>query len=90
MTTFYQFTPTTNQNYIFEPTLDGAQYTVVVTWGLYGQRWIVNVYTIQGVLVVSKPLRGSPLDYDIDLIQGYFTTSTLVYRTSTNNFEVGP
>lgn len=28
--------------------------------------------------------------YNINLIQGYFTSSTLVYRASTGNFEVTP
>lgn len=90
MTTLTQFTPATNQNFSFQPTLDGQQYTVVVTWNLFGQRWIVNIYTLQGVLVMQKPLRGSPLDYDINIIQGYFTTSTMVYRVPTNAFEVSP
>jgi hypothetical protein len=50
----------------------------------------VNVYTLQGVLVCERPLTGSPPDYDINLIAGYFTTSSLVYRVSSNNFEVSP
>lgn len=90
MTTLTQFTPTVNQNFSFQPTLDGQQYSVVLTWALFGQRWVLNVYTLQGVLVLQKPLRGSPDDYSINLIEGYFTTSSLVYRVSTNNFEVTP
>ena len=90
MTTLTQFTPTINQNFSFVPTLDGAQYNVQVTWNLFGQRWVINVYTLGGALVMQKPLRGSPDDYDINLIQGYFTTSTLIYRVSSNNFEVAP
>lgn len=90
MTTLTQFTPTTSQNFSFQPTLDGQVYSVVVTWNLFGARWILNVYNLQNVFVMQKPLTGSPLDYDINLIEGYFTTSTLVYRVSTNNFEVSP
>lgn len=90
MTTLTQFTPTINQNFSFQPTLDGQQYQVVVTWSLFGQRWIVNIYTLQNVLVVSKPLRASPMSVDLNLIKGYFTTSSMIYRTSTNNFEVSP
>jgi len=90
MTTLTQFTPTVNQNFSFQPTLDGQQYNVVITWGLFGVRWILNVYTLQNVLIVQKPLTASPDDYDINLIEGYFTTSTLVYRDSSNNFEVSP
>lgn len=90
MTTLTQFIPTVNQNFTFQPTLDGQQYSCVVTWSLFGQRWVINLYTTQGVLVVQKPLRGSPVDYDINLVSGYFLTSSLVYRAGTNNFEVSP
>lgn len=90
MTTLTQFTPNINQNFSFQPTLDGQQYNVTITWGLFGQRWVVNVYTLQNVLILQKPLTGSPPDYDINLIEGYFTTSTLVYRVATNNFEINP
>jgi len=90
MATLTQFTPTVNQNFSFQPTLDGQQYTVLVNWSLFGRRWIVNIYNLQNALIVSKPLTGSPLDYDINLIEGYFTTSTMVYRVSTNNFEINP
>jgi len=90
MTTLIQFRPSVNQNFTFQPTLDGQQYSCVVTWSLYGQRWYLNVYSLQGTLVVQKPLRGSPVDYDINLVAGYFRVSTLVYRIGTNNFEVSP
>ena len=88
MTIYTQFRPTINQNFSFAPTLDGQQYTAVMTWGLFGQRWVFNLYTLQQVLVVTRPLTGSPLGYDINLIAGYGFTNTLVYRAPTNNFEV--
>lgn len=90
MSSITQFAPQVTQNFSFLPTFDGQQYNVIVTWNLFGQRWIVNVYTLQGSLVVQKPLVASPDDYNINLIEGYFTTSTLVYRGSSNNFEVNP
>lgn len=90
MATFFPFAPTVNRNFVFSPTLDRTQYTVEVTWSLFGQRWIVNIFTLQGVRVLSKPLRTSPEDYDINLIEGYFTTSKLVYRASSDTFVVTP
>lgn len=86
--TYLQFQPAPNQNFGFQPTLDGQQYTAIVTWNLFGQRWVLNIYTLQGVLVLQKPLTGSPLDYDINLVKGYFTTSSLVYRVASNNIEI--
>lgn len=63
---------------------------MVVTWSLFGQRWVVNIYTLTGTLVVAKPLRSSPDGYDINLVAGYFKTSTLIYRASSNSFEISP
>ncbi len=90
MTIYTQFSPAVNQNFSFQPTLDGQLYNAIVTWSLFGRRWIVNVYTLGGALVFQKPLTGSPDGYDINIAAGYFFTSTLVYRDSTNNFEVSP
>lgn len=90
MTTLTQFAPAANQNFTWQPTLDGQQYVALITWSLFGQRWILNVSNLQGVLVLQKPLTGSPLNYDINLIEGYFATSTLVYRAASNNLEVSP
>ena len=90
MTTLIQFSPSVVQNFSFQATLDGQQYSVVITWGLFGQRWYFNVYTLQGALVVEKGLRGSPDDYNINLVQGYFAASSIVYRASSNNFEITP
>jgi len=90
MATLIQFAPTVTQNFSFLPTLDGRQYYAVVDWSLYGQRWVLSIYTLQNVLIVQKPLTASPDNYDINLVEGYFTTSTLVYRDSSNNFEITP
>ena len=59
MTTYTPFLPTATVPFQFAPTLDGAQYTLVVTWGLAGQRWYVNLYDQNGVLVFYLPLIGS-------------------------------
>ena len=87
---YFPFAPNVNRNFQFAPTLDGTQYTVLVNWSLFGRRWLVNVYNLQGVRVVTKPLRTSPDDYDINMLKGYFTTSSLVYRASSDTFEVRP
>ena len=81
------FQPTSTTPFQFQPTLDGSIYTVIVTWELFGRRYYVNCYTLQGVLVFCLPLIGSPLNYDISMSAGYFTTK-LVYRGASNSFEV--
>ena len=90
MTTFTQFTPSANTNFSWTPTLDGQQYSAVIVWSLFGQRWVLNIYSLSGALVLMKPLTGSPDNYDINLVQGYFAASSLVYRVSRNSIEVTP
>lgn len=89
MTTIYPFLPFANAIFQFQPTLDNAVYNVTVTWNLFGERYYININTLQGDLVVSLPLIGSPNDYDISLTAGYFI-STLVYRAFNQQFEVSP
>jgi hypothetical protein len=84
---YIPFVQDPNAQFVFQIVLDGSQYNCTVTYNVFGQRYYVNVYTVQGALVMASPLTGSPDGYDIDLMRGKFT-STLVYRTSSNQFEV--
>lgn len=59
MTTF-DFAPTLQANYQFTPTLDGSQYTALVNWNLFGQRYYLNVSDLEGNLVACLALVGSP------------------------------
>lgn len=90
MTTFVDFKPSLQGPFQFQPTLDGAVYNVIVTWNIFGRRYYVNLYDLSGSLIVSIPLIGSPPDYDINIVKGYFTTSALVYREANKQFEITP
>lgn len=59
MTTFFNFTPSTQQNFQFQPTLDGQQYNAIVTWNFAAQRFYINLYALDGTLVFSVPVIGS-------------------------------
>ena len=59
MTTFTTFTPSATVPFSFQPTLNGVQYKAVITWGLAGQRWYVNLYDQTGTLIFYLPLIGS-------------------------------
>ena len=61
MTTFIDFTPSATAPFQFKPTLDGAPYLVIVTWGLSGQRWYINLYDHDGARVFTLPLIGSSI-----------------------------
>lgn len=71
-------------------TLDGTSYNGSVTWNIAGQRWYLTLTDQAGTVIWNGALIGSPLDYDILLAPGIFTTSTLLYREDTGNFEVLP
>ncbi|QGZ66267.1 hypothetical protein [Paraburkholderia acidisoli] len=75
-------------SYVF--TLDSASYTGSVTWNVYAQRWYFTLQDQLANVVWNGPLVGSPLDYDIPLAPGIFTTSTILWREDTGNFEVSP
>lgn len=81
------FAPTTNANFQFNATLDGTVYNIVITYNFYGERYYVNIYNTTNVLVVCLALIGSPLDYNISLTAGYFTTQ-LIYREPNRQFEI--
>jgi hypothetical protein len=84
---YTDFQPNNTSPFQFQVILDGSQFNVVVTWNIFGQRYYVNIYTMQGVLVVSRPMVGSPYGFDISLFAGYFI-STLVYRADNKQFEI--
>lgn len=88
--TIVPFVPSTSAPFQFQLSLDGSDYTAIVTWNLFGQRFYFNLYTVQGVLVLALPLAGSPVGYDIDLVAGYFETSRVVYRAPSRQFEITP
>lgn len=90
MTTLYPFQPTATQPFQFQPTFDGTVYTVIATWNVTAQRYYINIYSLSGDRIATLPLIGSPADSDINLVEGYFTQSSLVYRQQDNQFEVSP
>jgi len=96
MTTYVNFYQPSNAPFQFQATLDGVSYTCTVPWNLFGQRYYLTVSTLDGTVVVNLPLIGSPLNpnalpnVDINLVRGYFQTSTLVWREDNSQFEINP
>ena len=88
MTTLVTFNQTSTANFTFNPQLDGTIYVAVCTWNSYSSRYYISIYDTARTLIMIRPIIGSPDEYDINLVFGYFTTSTLVYRVSSNQFEI--
>ena len=87
--TIFAFQPSQTSPYQFQPTFDGQEYTCIVTWNVFGQRYYVSCYNLAGDRIFTVPMVGSPLDYDISLTAGYFT-SKLIWRIAAGQFEVTP
>jgi hypothetical protein len=90
MTTFVPFNRQPGQQFTFQAILDNQAYQIAVTWNVFGQRWYVNCIAANGTIVFTVPLIGSPGEGDINLAAGYFVISSLIYRASTQQFEVHP
>lgn len=91
MTTLVAFTPSnTGVPFQANVTLDGNPYSLTASWNLAAQRWYATLTDTTGNLVWSGALVGSPLTSDIYLALGIFTTSTILYREDTGNFEINP
>lgn len=81
MTTFTNFVPSLVAPFQFSATLDGAQYNVIVTWSLFGKRFYINVYALDGTLVVSEAMVGSPTGISLAALSwanGVVTATTAV------------
>ena len=91
MTTYIPFQPQPNSFPPFQATvtLDGTTYSLTATWNLMG-RWYFTISDQSGNQIYMGALVGSPLESAIYLAPGIFQTSTILYRTSTGNFEVYP
>lgn len=90
MTIFVPFTPTSTSVFQFQATYDGNPYLNQIKWSIAG-RWYLYITDQANNQILTRALTsGSPDDYDFNILDGVFVTSTLVFRESTQNFEVGP
>lgn len=90
MTTFVQFTPTPQAAFAFQATLDGVTFRIEVRWNLFGQRWYLTCTDQSNNPVFHLPMIASPDEGEINIVRGYFVTSSLVFRQSSQQFEIAP
>ena len=90
MTTYVNYAPSVGQPFSFQATFDNNTYTVAIPSSFYGQRLNISIKALNGSDVLYTGLVGSPANYDINILQGYFTTSTLVWRVENQQFEINP
>jgi len=93
LTTFIPFVPQPSPRrppFAFTATLDGQTYQINARWNAFGLRWYLVCNDSSGNLLFNLPMIGSPDTGDINIVKGYFLVSTLVFRVSTQTFEINP
>lgn len=89
MTTVVNFSPssTAAPPFQFQATLDDAQYNVTTTWNILGQRWYVNLYTLSGSRLMTRPVIGSGAK--IQALMTWANGTATVALQSAHNVPVG-
>lgn len=64
----YDFIAPTNAPFQFDPVLDGNTHTVILTWNTFGQRYYIDVFSQEGVRILTRALVGSPIGVNIQAI----------------------
>jgi len=90
MATMVPFVPTPQGPFSFSATLDGSNYQINILWLAFGRRWYIQCLAPGNVLIFYKALIGSPDTGDINILGGYFIASTMVFRVSSQTFEINP
>jgi hypothetical protein len=83
MTTYTLFTPPRKTPFQFQPTLDGQVYNVSVTWNMFGQRWYLNLYDLNGNRLDTTSMVGSPDSAPVatqtwDVVREQVTVTTIL------------
>ncbi len=81
--TYFPFTPSNKSAPQFQPTFDGLQFTVIVTWSLFGQRFYVNCYALDGSLQFALPLIESNAGLTIEALAFSLPSGLVTLTTAT-------
>lgn len=87
--TLIPFTPSNDSAPPFSAQITVAEGLIILTaaWNIAGQRWYIAIKNDGGETLLYRPLIGSPMGYDINLIST-ISQSSLVYREDNQTFEV--
>lgn len=88
MTTLFPFQPTLQAPFQFQPVLDGQNYNATVTWNLFGKRFYLNLFALDGTLVTSVPMVGSPTGFAIESMSWANGTVT-VETVDPHSYKIG-
>lgn len=72
----------------FNVELDGASYLAIIYWLAFGQRYYIRILDNSNQTVLNLPLISS--DYDVNIVAGYFSDSSLTYHADDSLMVVLP
>ncbi|GBQ07503.1 hypothetical protein [Saccharibacter floricola] len=87
--TLIPFTPSNDSAPPFSAQITVAEGLIILraAWNMAGQRWYIAIKNDGGETLLFRPLIGSPMNFDINLIRS-ISTSSLVYREDNQTLEV--
>lgn len=84
----YPFTGNERESMAFTPVLDSTVYNCQIKWNIAAQRWYLLITDNSGNTVLNTALVGSESSGGINLINGVFTSTTLIWREKNGQIEV--
>lgn len=90
MPTYFPFRPTAQAAFTFQPVLDGNTYQAIVTWALFGQRYYLNLFSLDNVPVFSRPVVATLPSVDLQTLS--FSVDTMratAVTASEHGFRIG-
>lgn len=80
MITYFDFVPSNVAPFEFQPTLDGVVHSCVVTWVLFGRRYLLSCYRLDGTRVFTRAMVGSPAGVTIEDLSWEAGVATAVFE----------
>lgn len=84
----YPFTGREQSSMTFSPILDGNVYTCQMKWNIAAQRWYLQITDSSDNTVMNTAVVGSTTSGCINLIEGVFTATTMIWREKNGQIEV--
>jgi hypothetical protein len=73
---YYSFAKSYTSVSSYTWTLDGNDYSALIKWNIFGQRYYIHLYDSSGALVLCKPLIGSETGVALDSLSWSLGTVT--------------
>ena len=84
----YPFTGLERKSMTFAPILDGTVYTCQMKWNIAAQRWYLLITNSAGNPVLNTAVVGSTSAGGINLLNGVFISTNMIWRENNGKIAV--